>query len=100
MEIIVRKELDILLQMMETWKQDYISLAAPGHDHLVKDFRKEVKQHVYPYARRLLECKYVTPEEIGLFLLACEEKVLEFEEELKKISAVNPREEMYRLYGA
>ena len=73
----VRKELDDILTMISAWKDDKIRIAGTedGWEFLEQELSEEIDDHVCPYVRRLLECKYITGEECGEFLNACYENV-------------------------
>ena len=73
MEVKVRNELDTLLRMVTAWRDDKIRMAGgeDGWDFLVGDLAGEIEEHVYPYVRRMCECKYITAEEQGGFLDQC-----------------------------
>lgn len=73
MEENVRKELDVLRGMVQTWKKDYLgSVSSDGDcEYLAREFLEEVETHVYPYVRRLRECNYLTGPEAKEFLDFC-----------------------------
>ena len=81
----VRKELDDILMMVGAWRDDKITIAGAedGWDFLASDLSEEIDDHVCPYARRLIECKYITEEECAEFLNACYENVNMLAEYLK-----------------
>lgn len=73
MEENVRKELEVLKGMVLTWKKDYLGWAPSegGGEFLAKEFMEEIETHVYPYVRRLYECKYLSGAEAKEFLDSC-----------------------------
>lgn len=75
----VRKELEALKGMVQTWKKDYLGFVSPDGDseYLVREFLDEVETHVYPYVRRLRECDYLTGPEAKEFLDYCYGQVAE-----------------------
>ena len=85
MDAKVRKELDDILSMVMTWTSDKVRIAGSesGWDFLANELSEEIDDHVCPYLRRMLECKYITNEECGEFLNACYENVNLLAEHLK-----------------
>ena len=77
MEDNIRKELEVLKGMVLTWKKDYLGWAPSegGGEFLAKEFMEEIETHVYPYVRRLYECKYLSGAEAKEFLDSCYEQV-------------------------
>lgn len=73
----VRKELEVLKGMVLTWKKDYAGWAPSegGGEFLAKEFMEEIETHVYPYVRRLYECKYLSGSEAKEFLDFCYDQV-------------------------
>ena len=87
MDPAVRKELDTMLGMVEAWRMDKIRLAGGenGWDFLAKDLREEIEEHIYPYVRRMLECRYITTNELSDFLTACFAEVTLLADHLKPV---------------
>ena len=77
MEENVQRELDVLKGMVLTWKKDYLGWAPSegGGEFLAREFLEEIETHVYPYVRRLVECKYLTGPEAREFLDSCYHQV-------------------------
>ena len=100
MDAVVRAELDDIGSMTVNWRDDYISLLRPGHDHLVKDFSGELNRHIMPYLRRMISCGLVTTEEAADFWGECVDRVLELRAEFEKLPGDEPQEEMRTTYGA
>lgn len=77
MEDNIRKELEVLKGMVLTWKKDYLGWAPSegGGGFLAKEFMEEIETHVYPYVRRLYECKYLSGAEAKEFLDFCYHQV-------------------------
>lgn len=75
----VRRELEALKGMVLTWKKDYVGWAPPegGGEFLAQEFMEEIETHVFPYVRRLVDCKYLTGPEAKEFLDLCYEQVEE-----------------------
>ena len=73
----VRKELEVLKGMVLTWKKDYVGWAPSegGGEFLAKEFMEEIETHVYPYVRRLHECKHLSGSEAKEFLDFCYDQV-------------------------
>lgn len=94
MEENVRKELETLKGMVLTWKKDHLGWAPSegGGEHLARDFLEEIETHVYPYVKRLYECKYLSGAEAKAFLDFCYEQVEDLrnalgEAEVKQVPA-------------
>lgn len=81
----VQKELEALRGMVLTWKKSYLELAPVegGGEYLALDFLEEIETHVYPYARRLYECNYLTLSEMEQFLDFCYGEVESLRETLR-----------------
>jgi hypothetical protein len=79
-DLSIKNELDTLYGMVLNWRKNYEILADPagGNDHLVADFREEIEEHMYPYIRRMRECEFLTPEEVGKFMDRCFTQVEEY----------------------
>lgn len=79
MDEIIQKELAALRQMVLTWKQSYLGLADPGAEcgFLAQEFLDEIDMHIYPYARRLYECNYLSESEMAEFFDFCYQQVEE-----------------------
>ncbi len=77
MEQGVRRELDDMLLMVANWRADMERTAGneEGWGFLARDLAGEIEEHVYPYVRRLHECKYIDEGELGEFLSQCFENV-------------------------
>jgi hypothetical protein len=94
MEENVRKELEALKGMLLTWKKDYLGWVPSegGGEYLVRDFLEEIETHVYPYVKRLYECKYLSGSEAKEFLDFCYHQVEDLrnaagEAEVKQVPA-------------
>jgi hypothetical protein len=79
MEEQVRKELEVLKNMVVAWRESYQVAGSPGgsDEFLVREFAEEIEVHVYPYARRLWECDYLSPAEADEFMNFCSRQVEE-----------------------
>jgi hypothetical protein len=77
MEQKVRRELDDMLLMVANWRADMERIAGneEGWGFLVRDLAGEIEEHIYPYLRRLHECKHIDEKEGGEFLVQCFEHV-------------------------
>ena len=73
MEENVRKELKDLTQMVSNWQQSYLrDVSQEGNnEYLVSDFAEEIENYILSYVGRLQACKYITPDEAGLFCKKC-----------------------------
>lgn len=89
MEENVRKELETLKGMVLAWKKDHLGWAPSegGGEHLARDFLEEIETHVYPYVRRLFECKYLTGPEAREFLNFCYNQVEDLRNSLGDVGA-------------
>ena len=89
MEENVRKELETLKGMVLTWKKDHLGWAPSegGGEHLARDFLEEIETHVYPYVKRLFECKYLTGPEAREFLDFCYNQVEDLRNSLGDVGA-------------
>ncbi len=79
MEEDVRRELETLKGMVLRWKKSYLELVSPegGDEFLAQEFTQEIETHVYPYVKRLFECKYLSGSEAKAFLDFCYDQVEE-----------------------
>lgn len=79
MEENVQKELEALKGMVLTWKKDYLGWAPSegSGEYLAREFTEEIETHVYPYVRRLQECRYLSESEAREFLDFCYRQVEE-----------------------
>jgi len=85
MEENIRQEIEKLKGMVVAWRDSY-EAAGPADgsaDFLLHDFIEEIDTHVYPYARRLWECDYVSKAEAGELLNFCYRQVEELRTHLK-----------------
>ncbi len=75
----VQRELQSLKGMVLAWKQSYLQAVPPDGDveFLVHEFIEELDTHLYPYARRLCECNYISSDEAQDFLDFCYAQALE-----------------------
>lgn len=75
----VQRELQSLKGMVLAWKQSYLQAMPAGGDveFLVHEFTEELDTHLYPYARRLRECNYISSDEAKEFLDFCYAQALE-----------------------
>jgi len=75
------EELEHLRMRVGLWRDDYIRHATPGAGEeeffLCQDFVHEIEEYLYPYLRRLVETKHLTPEEGVTFMDYCYAQVLE-----------------------
>ncbi len=75
------EELEELRMRVGLWRDDYIRQATPGAGEeeffLCKDFIYEIEEYLYPYLRRLVETKHLTPQEGITFMDYCYAQVLE-----------------------
>ena len=85
MEEHVQKELEELKGMVLNWKKSYLESAPSdgGGEFLVQDFLEEIETHVYPYAKRLYECNYLSQSEAEEFLDFCYGQVEDLRESLR-----------------
>lgn len=69
----IHKELQALQGMVVAWKQSYLqsALEGGGGEFLALELLEEIDQQVYPYARRLLQCDYLTQAEVDRFMDFC-----------------------------
>jgi len=75
-------ELAGLREMVLAWKEDYLrwaSTSAPS------DFLNEVEEMVYPYLRRLYECKFIDSWQASEFMRFCEEQAREISNSIKGV---------------
>lgn len=94
MEESVREELETLKGMVLRWKRSYLEWVSPdgGDEYVAREFSEEIETHVYPYVRRLHECKYLSGPEAKEFLDYCYSQVEDLrnslgEAETKQVSA-------------
>lgn len=89
MEENVRKELETLKGMVLRWKRSYLEWVSPdgGDEFLVQEFIEEIENHVYPYVRRMHECKYLSGPEAKEFLDYCYNEVEDFRDALRGAEA-------------
>lgn len=85
MEEEIRKELEALQGMVLTWKMSYLEWAPPNGEgeYLAREFLDEIETHVYPFAKRLYECDYVTQSEMTEFMDFCYNQVEDLRDLLK-----------------
>lgn len=86
MEEQIRKEVEALKGMVLSWKKDYLQGAPPGGGgaFLAGEFLEEIDTHVYPYAKRMYECDYLSPSEAKELLEFCYNQVEELRELFKE----------------
>jgi hypothetical protein len=86
MEENVHKELETLKGMVVAWKESYLQIAREGGggEHLALELLEEIEHQVYPYARRLFECSYITRTETDQFLEFCYSQVEDLRGSLKE----------------
>lgn len=84
MEENTREELETIKGMVLRWKQSYLEWVSPdgGDEYLAREFSQEIETHVYPYVRRLQECKYLSGPEAKEFLDHCYSQVEDLRESL------------------
>ncbi len=86
MEENVRKELETLKGMVLRWKRSYLEWVSPdgGDAFLAQEFSQEIETHVYPYVRRMHECKYLSGPQAKEFLDYCYSQVEDLRNALSK----------------
>ena len=87
MEENVRKELDVLKQMMNNWKRGFLAWASPEGDnqHVLLEFTEEIQQQVYPYVTRLRETEYLSDAEAKEFMDYCHSQVEDLRNQLREV---------------
>ena len=87
MEENVRKELDVLKQMMNNWKRGFLAWVSPDGDnqHVLLEFTEEIEQQVYPYVTRLRETEYLSDAEAREFLDYCHSQVEDLRDQLRQV---------------
>ena len=68
-----REELDTLKTMLDNWKKGFLGWASPDGDNenVLMEFTEDIRTHLYPYVRRLLEANLLTREEADEFRCYC-----------------------------
>jgi hypothetical protein len=89
MEEDVRKELETLKGMVVGWKKSYLAWVSPdgGDEYVARELSQEIESHVYPYVKRLYECKYLSGPEAKEFLDCCYSQVEELRDTLRNAEA-------------
>jgi hypothetical protein len=89
MEENVQKELETLKGMVLTWKKSYLEWVSPdgGDEFLAQELTQEIETHVYPYVKRLYECKYLSGPEAKEFLDYCYSQVEDLRDALRGAEA-------------
>ena len=89
MEESVREELETLKGMVLRWKRSYLEWVSPdgGDEFLAREFSEEIETHVYPYVRRMHECKYLSGPEAKEFLDYCYSLVEDLRDALRDAEA-------------
>ena len=89
MEESVREELEALKGMVLRWKRSYVEWVSPdgGDEYLAREFSQEIETQVYPYVRRLHECKYLSGPEAKEFLDYCYSQVEDLRDALRDAEA-------------
>src|SRR3989304_4085741 len=89
MEENVQKELETLKGMVLRWKRSYLEWVSPdgGDEFLAREFSEEIETHVYPYVRRMHECKYLSGPEAKEFLDYCYSLVEDLRDALRDAEA-------------
>ena len=89
MEENVQKELETLKGMVLRWKRSYLEWVSPdgGDEFLAREFSEEIETHVYPYVRRMHECKYLSGPEAKEFLDYCYSQVEDLRDALRDAEA-------------
>ena len=89
MEENVQKELETLKGMVLRWKRSYLVWVSPdgGDEYLAREFSEEIETHVYPYVRRMHECKYLSGPEAKEFLDYCYSLVEDLRDALRDAEA-------------
>lgn len=89
MEEEVRQELATLRGMVLNWKKDYLGWAPPdgGGEFLARELAEEIETHVYPYIRRMHECRYLSDAEVKEFLESCYGEVRDLRNALEEREA-------------
>ncbi len=98
MEESVREELETLKGMVLRWKRSYLEWVSPdgGDEYLARELSQEIETHVYPYVRRLHECKYLSGPEAKEFLDHCYSQVEDLRDALKEAEATQLLEKKER----
>ena len=89
MEENVQREVETLKRMVLAWKESYLGEAPSdgGGEFLAQDFMEEIEDQVYPYVRRMYECKYLSGSEAKELLDFCYTQVEELRDALREAEA-------------
>lgn len=96
MEENVRKELDVLKEMLRNWKTGFLSWASPNGDneYVLLEFTEEIQMNIYPYVRRLFEMSHLTESEAKEFMSYCFSQVEDLREQLRKVETKESQKEV------
>jgi hypothetical protein len=87
MEDNVRKELEVLMGMLNNWKTSFLSWASPDgeNEHVLLEFKEEIQTNLYPYVRRLYETNHLTSSEATEFMVYCFGQVEVLRDQLRQV---------------
>jgi len=94
MEQEVRNELETIKGMVLRWKESHLEWASSdgGDEFLVEELAQEIETHVYPYIKRLFECKYLSAAEAKEFLDSCYVQVEELRDAVGQAGVTRVRQ--------
>ena len=89
MEEDVQREVETLKRMVLAWKKSYLGEAPSdgGGEFLAQDLMEEIDSQVYPFVRRMYECKYLSGSEVKELLDFCYSQVEELRDALREAEA-------------
>ncbi len=69
MDEATKKELKDIENIVINWTKSYIRQIDPhgGNEYLIEEFNEEIHLNMVPYMVRLVECEYLTNEELAKF---------------------------------
>ena len=87
MEENVRRELEVLKQMMNNWKRGFLLWASPDGDnqHVLVEFTEEIQEQIYPYVTRLRETENLNHAEAQEFMDYCYSQVDDLRDRLREV---------------
>jgi hypothetical protein len=87
MEENVRRELEVLKQMMNNWKRGFLLWASPDGDnqHVLVEFTEEIQEQIYPYVTRLRETENLNDVEAREFMDYCYSQVDDLRDRLEEV---------------